>query len=83
MQTINLHIEDHLLSQAIQHLKSFLSQHKNSNFTYIDEFGDTIEVINGSEFVIPTKADLRAINAQRNIQEFTSLEDLKKELCIS
>jgi len=83
MQTINLQIEQDLFSQVVQQLKELLAQYKNSNFTYIDKLGDTIQVINGKEFVIPTKEDLQAIKKPYNTSDFTSLEDLKKELCIN
>jgi hypothetical protein len=78
----NLHIEDDLLSQAIQHLKSFLEEHKKSNFTYIDELGDTIKVIDGKEYVIPTQKDLKIMRTPHNKRDFMGLEDFKKELCI-
>jgi len=84
MQTINLNIDDSLLNQAVQHLKSFLSQHKNqnSNFTYIDDIGDRIQVINGVEYVVPTKEDREAFARPRDKKDFTSLDNLKNELCI-
>jgi len=83
MQTINLHIEQDLLSQAIQHFKQFLLEHQTKgNISYIDSFGDTIEIINGVEYVVATKDDIEAISNQESRTEFTSLEDLKKELCI-
>jgi hypothetical protein len=84
MQTINLHIEQDLLSQAIQHFKKFLAEHQTKgNITYIDDLGDTIEIINGVEYVIPTKEDLSTISTAKNEQNFISLESLKQELCIN
>ena len=81
MQTINLQIEQDLLSQAIQHFKQFLAEHQTKgNITYIDELGDTIEIINGVEYVVPTKEDLKAINTRRTEQGFTSLEALKSKI---
>ena len=83
MHTLNLQIEQDLLSQAIQHFKAFLAEHKTKgNLTYVDDMGDTIEIINGVEYVIPTKEDLKEINTPRVEQEFMSLEALKSELCI-
>jgi hypothetical protein len=84
MHTINLHIEQDLLGQAIQHFKQFLAEHQTKgNMTYVDDIGDTIEIINGVEYVVPTKADLKAMNTPREKHNFTSLDALKKELCIN
>ncbi|CAA6810349.1 MAG: Unknown protein [uncultured Sulfurovum sp.] len=82
MQTINLNIDDSLLNQAIQHWKNFLSQHQKEsvNFTYVDDIGDTIQVINGIEYVVPTKEDKKAFNTPKKNQDFTSLDSLKSEL---
>ena len=83
MHTLNLQIEQDLLGQAIQHFKAFLAEHKaKGNITYVDDLGDTIEIINGVEYVIPTKEDLKAISTPRAKQGFISLEALKSELCI-
>ena len=83
MYTINLQIEQDLLSQAIQHFKKFLAEHQTTgNLTYVDDLGDTIEVINGVEYVIPTKEDINAIKSKHS-DDFISLEALKKELCIN
>jgi len=84
MHTLNLHIEQDLLSQAIQHFKQFLAEHQTKgNMTYVDDMGDTIEIIDGIEYVVPTKADLRAMNMPKEKHDFTSLDTLKKELCIN
>jgi len=84
MQTINLNIDDSLFNQALEHWKNFLSQHKNqsANFTYIDDMGDTIQVINGVEYVVPTEEDKKAFDTPKKKQGFTSLDSLKSELCI-
>ena len=50
------------------------------NYSYIDDLGDTIELINGVEHVVPTKEDLSNIRKVREEQNFTSLESFKKEL---
>jgi len=50
------------------------------NYSYIDDLGDTIELINGVEHVVPTKEDLSNIRKAREEQNFTSLESFKKEL---
>jgi hypothetical protein len=46
MHTLNLHIEQDLLTQAIQNFKQFLVEHQTKeNMTYVDDMGDTIEII--------------------------------------
>ena len=50
------------------------------NYSYIDDLGDTIELINGVEHVVPTKEDLSNIRKVREEQNFISLESFKKKL---
>jgi len=83
MRTIELHISDDLLTQSIQYLKYFVSHHKNSDFTYRDDMGDMIQVVDGVEYVIPSQEDQQAMNAPLAKDDLTSLEALKKELCIA
>jgi hypothetical protein len=47
---------------------------------YIDDLGDTIEVINGVEYVVATKEDLKALNMPKEKHSFISLDNLKKIL---
>ena len=49
----------------------------NSSFSYIDELGDKIVVIDGKEYVEPTKDDIIAIN---NSEEFLSEDEAKRLL---
>jgi len=83
MRTIELHISDDLLTQSIQYLKYFVSHHKNSDFTYRDDMGDMIQVIDGVEYVIASQEDQQAMSAPLDKDDLTSLEALKKELCIA
>jgi hypothetical protein len=83
MRTIQLHIEDDLLTQSIDYLKYFVSHHKGSDFTYQDDLGDTIKVIDGVEYVIPSSEDKKSMAQCLDKSDFTSLEDLKKDLCIN
>lgn len=82
MRTIRLHIEDDLLTQSVEYLKYFVSHHKGSDFTYKDDLGDTIKVIYGVEYVIPSADDKKAMHQALDKSEFTDLDTLKKELCI-
>ena len=83
MATIQLNVNDSIFAQALEHIKTFVSAHQNeSKYFYIDEIGDTIEVINGKEYVVPTKEDLDILNAPISKKDIMSLDDLKKELCI-
>jgi hypothetical protein len=83
MRTIQLHIEDDLLTQSIDYLKYFVSHHKGSDFTYQDDLGDTIKVIDGVEYVIPSSEDKKSMAQRLDKSDFTSLDDLKKDLCIN
>ena len=83
MQTIQLHVEDDLLTQSIDYLKYFVSHHKGSDFTYVDALGDTVKVIDGLEYVIPSSEDKKAMAQPLDKSDFTSLEALKKDLCIN
>ena len=87
MQTIHLTVKDNELNQVLEALKNIKSEiieklTVSNNYTYIDELGDKIEVINGEEFVIPTKNDLNsrkeAIQNLKNSETF-SFEDIQKE----
>jgi len=82
MRTIQLHIKDDLLKQSVAYLKDFVSQHKGSDFTYKDDLGDTIKVIDGVEYVIPNSDDKKAMKQTLEKSDFIDLDTLKKELCI-
>lgn len=43
MQTIQLNVDDSLFTQALEHIKSFVSHHKNkSNFEYKNDANEVI-----------------------------------------
>lgn len=67
MKTIHLTVND----DEVERLKIILSSLKDNivnrltisdNYTYIDDIGDTIEVKDGVEYVIPTNDDIKALN---------------------
>ena len=65
MKTIHLTVSDNELDKVMNiltNLKDDLIDKLvvSENYRYIDELGDEIEVIDGEEFVIPTKEDLKA-----------------------
>ena len=37
------------------------SKKKKKSFSYTDDIGDLVVVINGEEYVVPTKSDIEAI----------------------
>jgi DNA replication initiation complex subunit (GINS family) len=56
-----------------------LTKKKKKSFQYIDDIGDTIVVIDGKEYVVPTKEDIKAIQEAKD-DEFVSEEEAKKIL---
>jgi hypothetical protein len=64
-QTIHITVEDNELNQALEMIKNLKNKiikkiTISKNYTYIDDIGDKIEIINGEEFVIETQNDLKA-----------------------
>ena len=81
MQTIQLQVQDDLLSQALDYVKKFVLKHKHaSNYRYVDTLGDTIEIIDNTEFVIPTKNDLLILNQSIKKDDYISNKEAKKLL---
>ena len=87
MKTIHLTVKENELEKVMTILKSLKDElidklTVSENYTYVDDLGDTIEVINGEEFVVPTKKDLKAreeaIENLKNGETF-SMEDIIKE----
>ena len=70
-----LEIDNNLFNDVKSFLKN-LSIKKHSKFSYIDECGDKIEVINGKEYVIPTIDDIKTYNKSDFIDE----DEVKKAL---
>lgn len=83
MTTVTLEIEDTCIKD-FAHLLHLLPRDKvRATFTYTDDLGDTIQVVNGEEFVVPTEADERAYAigmVELQAGETLSLEEVKKEL---
>ena len=81
MHTVQLQVQDDLLIQAIEYIKDFVAKHKNKcNYRYIDDLGDTIEVVDGKEFVIPSQKDLNILNQSFNKDDYISSDEAKKLL---
>ncbi|NPA65644.1 MAG: hypothetical protein GXO11_02060 [Epsilonproteobacteria bacterium] len=70
-----LEIDNSLFNDVKAFLKQ-LSIQKHSKFSYIDEFGDKIEVIDGKEYVVPTVNDIKNYSKDDFIDE----DELKKVL---
>lgn len=81
MQTIQLQVQDDLVNQALDYIKEFVTKHKNeSNYKYVDTLGDTIEVVDNKEFVIPSEEDLKILNQPINKDNYISNSEAKKLL---
>lgn len=81
MQTIQLNVDDSLFAQALEHIKSFVSHHKNkSNFEYKNDADEVIEVINGKEYVVPTKKDIELLSEAVNKDDYISSAEARKIL---
>jgi len=69
-------------SSIFEETKNFLkklTKSKKSSFSYIDDLGDKIVVIDGKEFVEPTKEDIEAIFTAKD-KEFLDESEAKKLL---
>ena len=81
MQIVQLQVQDDLLTQAIEYVKDFVAKHKNKcNYRYIDNIGDTIEVVDDKEFILPSKEDLDILNQPCNKDDYISNDEAKKLL---
>ena len=81
MTTIQLNVDESIFTQALEHIKSFVSKHKTeSKYEYIDSIGDIIEVVNGKEKVIPTKHDIEILSESVNKEDYISSDEAKKLL---
>ncbi|WP_456427696.1 hypothetical protein [Nitratifractor sp.] len=54
---------DNELFEDVKEYLRKLGIKKEKSFSYIDEFGDTIVVKNGKEYVVPTREDIEAIHS--------------------
>ena len=65
-----------IFDEVKEYLKK-ITKKNNSSFSYIDEIGDKIVVIDGKEYVEPTKDDIIAINSD---EEFLDEDEAKRLL---
>lgn len=73
MQTIWLNIDDSLFAQALEHIKSFVAHHKNrSSFEYKNDAGEIVEIIDGKEYIVPTKKDIELLSEAINKDDYVS-----------
>jgi hypothetical protein len=81
LQTKNNHIfeiDNTMLEETKEFLKK-LSKKKHTKFSYIDELGDTIAVLDGKEYVVPTAEDVTLFHTiDKN--DLISEEEAKKLL---
>ena len=81
MQTIQLNVDDSLFTQALEHIKSFVSHHKNqSNFEYKNDADEVIEVINGKEYIVPNKKDIELLSEAVNKDDYISSTEARAML---
>lgn len=81
MHTIQLNVDDSLFNQALEHIKSFVAHHKNeSNFEYKNDANEVIEVIDGKEYIIPTKKDIELLSKTINKEDYISSAEARKML---
>ena len=81
MQTIQLNIDDSLFNQALEHIKSFVSHYgSKSNFEYKNDADEVVEVIDGKEYIIPTKKDIELLSESINKNDYVSSAEARKIL---
>jgi len=68
---------DRELFDEVKELLKKLSHQRKKNFSYIDDIGDRIVVIDGEEYVVPTRQDIEAIYAE---DEMIDEEEAKRLL---
>ena len=56
-----------------------LSKKKKKSFSYTDDIGDLVVVINGEEYVVPTKSDIEAILKSKK-NDFLDEDEAKRLL---
>ena len=81
MQTIQLNVDDSLFAQALEHIKSFVAHHKSkSNFEYKNHADEVIEVIDGKEYIVPSKKDRELLGETTHRNDFISSTEARKML---
>lgn len=81
MQTIQLNVDETLFAQALEHIKSFVAHHKHeSNFEYKNEANEIVEVVDGKEYIIPTKKDIELLSETINKSDYISSAEARRIL---
>ena len=73
-----LEIDKELFEEVKDFLRN-LSKKKKKSFSYTDDIGDLVVVIDGEEYVIPTKSDIEAILKNKQ-EEFLDEDEVKRLL---
>ena len=68
---------DPSLFTEVKEFLTNLSKKKEKSFSYIDDIGDTVNVINGVEYIAPTRDDLSAIYSSKE-DDFISETQMKQ-----
>ncbi len=82
MQQVTLDIADDYIHKFMLMLQALPKNKVKGNFTYVDDLGDTIEVIDGEEYVVPTEDDLKMIRESRaeyERGEYFTIEEIEQE----
>jgi len=81
VQTIQLNVDDSLFIQALEHIKIFVSHHKNqSNFEYKNDTDEVVEVVDGKEYIVPNKKDIELLSQALNKDDYISSAEARKIL---
>jgi ribosomal protein L13 len=70
------------IKKLFEKMKNFLrnlSKKKKKSFSYTDDIGDLVVVINGEEYVVPTKSDIEAILKSKK-NDFLDEDEAKRLL---
>jgi hypothetical protein len=73
-----LEIDSSLFDEVKTFVKK-LTTRKQKSFSYIDELGDKIVVVNGEEFVVPTIEDIETLHNIKK-DDFIDEDEVKKLL---
>ncbi|MBE9561978.1 MAG: hypothetical protein IMF12_03835 [Proteobacteria bacterium] len=76
MQQITLKIADDYIQKFTALLKALPENKVEGYYTYVDDLGDTIEVVGNKEYVIPNKEDIIAL---KEAKEYVTMDDIKNE----
>ena len=70
---------DNSLFEEVKNFVKNLTKQKQKTFSYIDELGDKIIVVNGEEFVVPTTEDIETLHNLKK-EDFIDEDEVKKLL---